>query len=118
MDQGLKLLMIWVGMVVNKNTFLIAMAQMDPMDLQMLLTYFPFPINHINDGLKYLGFHIKQNEYHTKDWDWIIAKIERHINLWIQKWISRVGRLVLIKYVIEAILVYWVALSWIQNGIL
>ena len=53
-------------MVVNKGKSPIVMAQMDPLDLQILLTYFPFLINHIDDGLKYLGFHIKPSDYCTK----------------------------------------------------
>lgn len=118
LDQGLKLLMFASGMVVNKDKSSIVMAHMNPMDFQLLLNYFSFSINHLDVGLKYLGFHIKPNDYLIKYWDWLIEKIERPITLWSHKWISRASRLVLIKSVLEAIMVYWAALSWIPIGIL
>ena len=51
----------------------------------------------ISAGLKYLGYHIKQNDYKVNDWRWLIAKVERRINTWYNRWLSRVGHLVLIK---------------------
>ena len=37
---------------------------------------------------------------------------------WSHKWLSREGRLVLVKVVLEAMFVYWMALIWIPRGIL
>lgn len=105
-------------MVVNEEKSSIFMALMDPMDKQYLLTSFPFPSKHIDEGFEYLGFPIKPNDYRKKDWDWLVAKIERRINLCSHKWISRVVHLVLIKSCVEAIMVYWASLSWIPKGIL
>jgi hypothetical protein len=48
---------------------------------------------------------------------WLIAKLEKRLNGWSYKWLTRVGRLVLIKSVLEAIPVYWMS-SWIPKGIL
>jgi hypothetical protein len=52
----------------------------------------------------YLGYAIKPNNYGIKDWSWLVAKVERKVNLWCNHWISRGGRLVLIKTVLEAIM--------------
>jgi hypothetical protein len=49
---------------------------------------------------------------------WLIAKLEKRLKGWSYKWLSRAGRLVLIKSVLEAIPVYWMSLSWIPKGIL
>ena len=37
---------------------------------------------------------------------------------WCNRWLSRAGRLVLIKSILEAIPVYWLALAWIPESIL
>lgn len=80
LDQGLNLLMTGAGMVLNKDKSSIGMSLMGPMIMQILLTYFPFLTNYIDDGLKYLGFHIKPNDCRLKDWAWMIANIERCID--------------------------------------
>jgi hypothetical protein len=49
---------------------------------------------------------------------WLLAKLEKRLKVWSNKWLSRAGRLVLIKTVLEAIPVYWMSLSWIPKGIL
>lgn len=48
----------------------------------------------------------------------MIAKIEAIISHWSYKWLSRARRLTLIKSVLLAILVYWVALTCVPKGIL
>lgn len=55
------------------------------------------------DGLMYLGYRLKASNYTIVDWMWLVAKIESIINRWNRCWLSRVGRLVLIKYVLEDI---------------
>ena len=40
------------------------------------------------------------------------------MKVWSHKWLSRAGRLVLVKAVLEAIPVYWMSLTWIPKGIL
>ena len=72
----------------------------------------------ILEGIKYLGFDIKRNGYRKSDWKWLIGKLEKRLLIWINKWLSRVGRLTLVKFVLEAILVYWMSIAWIQKGFL
>ena len=80
--------------------------------------YFPFTIAGLDGGLKYLGFSLKANLYLSRDWFWLIGKVEKRLKGWSHKWLSRAGRLVLVKSVLEAIPVYWMSLSWIPIGIL
>jgi hypothetical protein len=53
----------------------------------------------LEQGLKYLGFFLKPNQYKKCDWQWLIAKVEKKINTWCNRWLSRGGHLVLVKAV-------------------
>jgi len=44
--------------------------------------------------------------------------VEKRLQVWYHKYLSRAGRLILIKAVIEATPVYWMTLAWIPGGIL
>jgi hypothetical protein len=79
---------------------------------------FPFEEKRIDDGLKYMGFILKPNDYRKEDWNWLLKKLEKRLKLWSQRWLSRAGRLVLVKSTWETIPVYWMSLSWIPKGIL
>ena len=68
--------------------------------------------------LKYLGFHMTFNVHDINDWRWLIATIERIIILWWNRWLSKWGRLILVKSVIESIQVYWHTLAHIPKGML
>jgi hypothetical protein len=48
----------------------------------------------------------------------MLAKLEKRLNTWSYKWLSRTRRLILVKSVLEAIPIYWMSLSWIPNEIL
>jgi hypothetical protein len=72
----------------------------------------------LEEGLKYLGFVLKPNDYRKEDWKWLLKKMEKRLLSWSHRWLSRAGRLVLVKSVLEAIPVYWMSLSWIPKGIL
>jgi hypothetical protein len=78
----------------------------------------PFRVFDLDEGLKYLGFQLKPNDYRKTDWLWLIAKLEKRLKCWSHRWLSRAGHLVLVKAVLEAILVYWMSLAWIPKGIL
>eukprot|EP00253_Pinus_taeda_P026324 PITA_26324 len=77
-----------------------------------------FEIKSMEDAFKYLGFFLKPDNYRIKDWKWILVKIESKLKHWSFKWLSKEGRLVLIKSVLMAILVYWASLTWVPKGIL
>ena len=77
-----------------------------------------FEVRSLQDHFKYLGFLLKPDSYRIRDWKWLLAKIEKRLTHWSFRWLSRVGRLVLIKSVLMAIPVYWASLSWVPKGIL
>ena len=79
---------------------------MDEGIVRRFLTLFPFLFTPLDDGLKYLGFRLKPNCYKKEDWNWLVAKLEKRVNNWCNRWLLRAGRLVLVKSVLEAISVY------------
>ena len=66
----------------------------------------------------YLRYFIRPNDYSKKNWVWMLARVEKCLKLWCNKWISRGGRMILIKSIIEAIPVYWFTLSKVPTSIL
>lgn len=79
---------------------------------------FPFTSLNLEDDIKYLGFRLNPHRYRIVDWPWLIEKVENHLQVSYHKYLSRVGRLVLIKAMIEATPVFWMTLAWILKGIL
>ena len=49
---------------------------------------------------------------------WLYKKIEGRIGCWTYKFLSRGGRLVFLKAVLQSILIYWATISYILKGIL
>ena len=43
--------------------------------------WFPFSALNLDNGLKYLGFRIKPLEYRIADWTWLIAKVEKRLQI-------------------------------------
>ena len=82
-----------------------------------LQNIFTFPVDRIVNGMKYHGFYLKPCRYLLKEWDWLIIKVEKMINNWSFRWLSKGGKIILIKVVLEAIPVYWMHFS-IPMGII
>eukprot|EP00253_Pinus_taeda_P002170 PITA_02170 len=78
----------------------------------------PFETTQMDMPFKYLGFWLKPSSYRNQDWHWLVAKIEQRISHWSFKWLSRAGRLTLVNSVLQAIPVFWAALTWIPRGII
>jgi hypothetical protein len=80
-----------------------------------LKAIFPFQYHSLNDGFKYLGFILKPNGHIKFDCIWLLAKVENDIFLWCNKWLSRGGRLILLKSILEEISIYWHTLEYIPK---
>ena len=79
---------------------------MEDSEVINLQNIFSFPVDRIENGMKYLGFHLKPCRYLIRDWDWMIIKVEQTIQNLSFPWMSKGGKLILIKAVLEAIPVY------------
>jgi len=105
-------------MLINEHKSSITIASLDGGESPFITSKLPFQFFELDVGLKYLSFQLKPNDYRKTDWLWLIAKLEKILKVWSHCWLSRAGRLVLIKSVLEAIPVYWISSSWIPKGIL
>ena len=84
----------------------------------LALEIFCYPINSLEEGLKYIGFSLKPNKYRKDDWSWLIQKVEARISVWTHCLLSHGGQLILLKSVLESILVYWLSIALVPKGIL
>jgi hypothetical protein len=78
----------------------------------------PFSFNSLAGGFKYLGYHLKTGVQRVSDWDWIITKLSKKVGTWCNRWLSLGGRLILIKSVLEAQPVYWMALESLPSSVI
>ena len=106
------------GMDIDFEKSTLTTHLLRPKEELELVENFPFISSGLDVGLKYLGFSLKANLYLKKDWSRLIGKVDKILQVWSHRWLSRAGRLVLVKAVLEAILVYWMSLSWIPKGTL
>jgi len=116
--EGIELFKRATGMIINEGKFVLVANMNQNDDFHYMVGFFPFQVETMDRGLKYLGFLLKPNNYLKEDWMWLLGKIEKRIMIWSHRWLSRAGRLTLIKSVLEAIPVYWMSLAWIPKGIL
>lgn len=106
------------GMVINREKSTRSMAGCTYQESQVAIQHFPFLEINLLEGIKYLGFRLKPDGYKIENWSWLINKIEKRINCWHHRLLSKAGRLLLIKSVLKATPVYWMSLTWIPKGIL
>ena len=92
-----------------KSSFLY--QNVDAVFREELAELFPFKMDPITVGFKYLGFNLKPLGYHTSDWNWLIHLFERKIKNWTYKYLSLGGKVVLIRVVLTGLAVYWFALA-------
>eukprot|EP00253_Pinus_taeda_P008243 PITA_08243 len=106
------------GMQINENKSTITVVGCSQHEYTFAIQRFPFISLTLSEGIKYLGYRLKPVGDQIADWSWLIAKVEKRLQVWYHRYLSRAGRLMLIKAVIEATPVYWMTLAWIPRGIL
>eukprot|EP00253_Pinus_taeda_P027166 PITA_27166 len=106
------------GMTPNQLKSTITCARTSVQETQIGLQSFPYEVHPLDRGLKYLGFNLKPTCQRIADWVWLATKLEKRLSGWSFRYLSRAGRLVLIKSVLEATPVFWMALAWIPRNIL
>jgi hypothetical protein len=94
------------GMEINDNKSLILCNELSPKVEEHILHQYSFHFEPLDNGLKYLGYHLKPNDYRVADWMWLFRKIEARITCWCYRWLTIGGRIVFLKVVLERIPIY------------
>jgi len=90
-------------MQINIQKSTLSFTDLEREEEELYKRLFPFTPLDFSAGLKYLGFHLKPNNYLKKDWKWLITKLEKILSGWRFRWLSREGRLTLTNVVLESI---------------
>eukprot|EP00253_Pinus_taeda_P035296 PITA_35296 len=106
------------GMEVNRSKSTITSVGTTTNEALVARQAFPYTTQPLDRGLKYLEYWLKPTHQKIADWVWLVSKIEKRLSCWSHKYLSRAGRLTLIKSVLEATPVFWMALAWIPRNIL
>ena len=96
LERGINLFKTATGMLIKiqKSTLTpYLLRELEVRILTIFSQFFPAPVSDLQDGLKYLGFHLNPNDYRKLDWKWLIGKLEKRLQSWSNKWLSRAGRL-------------------------
>ena len=80
------------SMQINDKKSALYHSGLDEYEIITFQNIFSFPVLSIKNGMKYLGFFLKLCRYVLKDWDWLIAKVEKRILNWSFRWLTKVLR--------------------------
>jgi len=64
-------------MVVNDRESSILIQNLLNLKSFNIRNVFPFRIHEFENGIKYLGYHLKYNFYRKVNWSWLITKIKK-----------------------------------------
>lgn len=106
------------GMIINIPKSCIYFQNLCSADCLILGRLFPFEFKGLSEGFKYLGYHLKPNDYLIQDWKWLIRKFKRKISSWYNRYMSLGDRLILLNSVLSNLLVYWLTLAKVPVSIL
>jgi hypothetical protein len=70
------------GMTINCHKYVFIVQNIDPNLRLHLFSVFNIKIETLDQGMKYLGFPLKPNNYRVNDWMWLIKKIDKKIGNW------------------------------------
>ena len=73
------------GMVINEAKLTIRWENMEDPEQCPMADFFNFQCWNVDEGVKYLGFFLKPNDYRKDDWYWLLEKIEKKLTSWSHK---------------------------------
>jgi hypothetical protein len=117
-DRLIKLFCKASGLQVNDSKTTVLYEGLSEVDLTPFKSFLPYTFTDLAIGFKYLGYYLKTGVYKVDDWSWLLAKMEKKIGLWCNRWLSLGGRYILIKLVLESQPVYWMSLETIPRSVL
>ena len=64
------------GMKLNSHKLSFSILCQDKFIMDSISHIFPFKMESMDKGIKYLGFILKPNGYNKGDWDWILKQLD------------------------------------------
>jgi len=80
-----------IGMVINNDKSTIYFPKVDDGIRQGVVSLFNFTSVELCDGIKYIGFSLKPNNYSVSYWKWIFSRMERKIDFSCNRWDSKLA---------------------------
>lgn len=77
----LDLYSIATGMKINVGESTVSFSGVDEDNVTFLSQLFAFQQINFQSALKYLGFYLKPNDYCKRDWDRLVAKVEKRLTM-------------------------------------
>ena len=71
-----------IGMAINNYKSAINVSEWYPHEITFALQRFPFSLNQIDEGLRYLGYTLKLHGYKIANWIWLITTLEKRLHIW------------------------------------
>lgn len=105
-----------VYMKISKSLLINATTEMNI--VSKIVVSFVVEVVPIDDGFKYIGFHLKPKNYGIQDWYWLIDKFKFKLTNWSHKWLMIGGKLILVQSVLQTILSYWMHLYILPHSII
>jgi hypothetical protein len=94
------------GLKVNQSKSIVLHVGLSSNDLTPYKDLLPYSFMELSVGFKYMGYQLKTITYKVEDWDWLLTKVMKRIEVWCNRWLSLGGRYTLVKSVLEGQLVY------------
>eukprot|EP00253_Pinus_taeda_P035371 PITA_35371 len=106
------------GLVINKSKSILYYngAYMDL--INRIAAMFGVLTCPIQNGITYLGFQLKTNNYSAKDWEWLIERFYKKISSWEFRTLSLAGRVILALAVLSQLSVYWAHMFYLPSSII
>jgi len=79
--EGIYLFKRASGMIINDQKSTISYAYLEADEIRYYVSKLSFHQLDMDEGLKYLGFQLKPNDYRKIDWMWLIEKMERRLKV-------------------------------------
>lgn len=105
------------GLSINEGKSTFHFGNVKEVEMEYISQLFNIQAISINEGLKYLGFHLKPTGYNNSDWSWLTDRLYKRISGWEFKCLSLAGRMILAQSVLAQISVYWAHLFYITSAI-
>jgi hypothetical protein len=102
------------GLTVNPLKSTVHHEGISETELSSYKRFLPYTFNDLSSGLQYLGYFLKIGTQCVLDWNWLVVRMEKHINHWTNRWMSLGGCFILLKSVLEGQNVYWMSLETSQ----